>query len=152
MVSKLRLYGEDGIVTVRDAKTIADAPASGTWSPDNLNAAEIAASVVADDVTLDAREWETVNLFADFVDGAGAPHAGGSVDVTLLLATPDGGASTGRRWKERMFVEALTGSIVMDVPVDGHDVAFRADVLDLNGATSVLLKVTGGRRLRAVLR
>lgn len=152
MVTKRRLYGEDGIAILRSEKTAADAPASGSWTPDNLNALEITGGLVADDVTLDAREWESANLYIDFVDGSGDPHDGGTMDVALLLAVPDSAATSGRRWKLRQTISALGGTMVTNIPLDGHDVAVRIDAVALGGATSGTIKVTGGRRLRGDIR
>lgn len=140
-ITKKRVYSEDGIAILREERTAADAAA---WTPDNLSAGEISGGVTADDVTLDAREWSAVNLYVDFVDAGGAPHAGGTVTVSTLFSVRDDGATNGRRWKERDVVTDMTGLDVSSIDVDGHNVAFRIDALALGGATNASLKVTGG--------
>ena len=146
-ITKKRLYGYDGVVTVREARTAIDGPAIGTWTPDNLNAGEISGGVVADDVTLDAREWSHVYVVLDFVDGSGNPHAGGIGTVTMLMAVPDANGTNGRRWKEVSTASGLDGDSATSFEPVGHDVAFRLDNLVLSGATSVSIKITGQQRI-----
>jgi hypothetical protein len=149
-ITKKRLYGHDGVVTVREERTAADAPAAGSWTPDNLNAAEISGGVVADDVTLDAREWEEVYLSIDFVDAAGAPVAGGTVDVDFLLSVPQVGGTRGRRWKVASSVSSLSGDDLAPIPSSGHDCAFRLTAVSLGGANKVNIRVTGGKKIPGV--
>jgi len=138
-VTKQRLYDHRAVVAVRSSRTAIDAAA---WTPDNLIVPE-----TADGVTLDAREWQSVQLVVDFEDAGGAPVAGGSVDVAFLMATRDPAAASGRRWKEFGSSAGVTGDDAVSVAAAGHDVAVRLDALTLSGATSVSLKVTGGALL-----
>lgn len=141
-ITKKRLYSQDATAPVREERTAADAAA---WSPDNLSGGEVGAGIVADDVTLDAREWDDVRLVVDFTDGAGGLVTGGSVDVVPMISTPNDLASTGRVWRDLAAISGLaSGAVSADVPVRGHDVAFRLSAVTLSGAVDATLRVTGG--------
>lgn len=143
MPTKQRLYSQDAAATVRPDRTAADA---ATWTPDNLSAPEISGGVVADDVTLDAREWAEVQVVVDFSDGSGGLVTGGSVDLVPLIATPSPLASGGRVWRALATISGLASSgISAAVPVNAHDVAFRISALTLSGAADVSVRVTGGK-------
>lgn len=140
--TKRRLYSQDATVVVRDDLGIQDAAA---WTPDNLSAGEITAGVVADDVTLDAREWDTVRLVVDFETTAGAPHVGGTVTITPLVATPYPNNAGGRKWRELASTGALGSGAIYEVATEGHDVAFRVTALALAGADVAIVRTTGGK-------
>jgi hypothetical protein len=139
--TKRRLYSPSAKTDVRAPRNAPDAPVSGLWTPDNRNAGELGPDVVI----LDAREWLSVRLIADFRGPTGAPVDGGSVDVLPMVATPDAAAPLGRRWKTLTSVGGLTGlAASAQVPVDGHLVAFRITAYVAAGATDVVLCATGG--------
>jgi len=87
-MARLRLYGPKGSSEVRRDRSVVDAT---DWTPDNLSAGETIGGLVADDVTLAAREWQDVRIVADF---HGSPLGSESVEVEPLIAVPDpnGGA------------------------------------------------------------
>jgi hypothetical protein len=143
-ITKLRLLSHDASTVVRNDRTAVDAPAAGSWTPDNLNADEIAANVTADDVTLDAREWSIVRLMVDFEDVAGDPAAGTSVNVTPLISVPLANQPTGRFWKALAAVTGLTANDAIEVSVHAHDCAFRLTAVTLGAAHHLKLRVTGG--------
>ncbi len=143
-ITKQRLHSHDASRIVRSDRTAADAPTSGSWTPDNLNANEIAANVVADDVTLDAREWSTVRVMVDFEDVAGDPATGTSVNVTPLISVPLANQPTGRFWKELAAITGLTANDAVEVSVHAHDSAFRLTAVTLGAAHHLKLRVTGG--------
>jgi hypothetical protein len=138
-ITKNRLLGHDAVVAVRAARTAADSPPAGAWTPDNLNAGESG----PDEAILDAREWDTVRVIADFYDGSGNPAQGGSVDLMPLIATREPAGTIGRRWRELTAVTGLAAAAV-EVPVNGHNAAFRITGVVLGGAATVVIKVTGG--------
>lgn len=139
-ITKRRLYGRDGIVTVRDARDAVDA---SDWTPDNLSAGEISGGVTTDSVTLDAREWEDLRVVACFTK-LGVPDPGGSVGVFLLMSIPDATGTCGRLWREMGTAVTLTSTIsTLLEEIDGHDVAVRIDALTLGTADAVTLKITG---------
>lgn len=145
-MAQIRLYGPDGVATVRTVRTVADAPASGLWNPDNLNADEIAGSVVADDVTLDALQWDNVRLVAIF---SGSPLGSELVEVEPLIAVPDPSDPINSRTWATLSKFTLSPELDTDIAeVTGHSCAFRMTSLNLNGATDVTLQVTGGIRRR----
>lgn len=129
--TKRRLYSPEAAVTVRDALTAADAAA---WKPEDAG--------TPDDNILDAREWETVRVFAEYT---GAP-VGETVSVTPLIAIRQ--ANGQRSWRELTAVTGLDKDAQEEVAVQGHDVSFRATTVTLGGATSVAVRVTGGTRQR----
>lgn len=138
-ITKQRLYGVGGVATLRSLRDAVDA---SDWTPDHLSAGEISGGVVADDVTLDAREWTSLRVIANY-SLLGVPDPGGSVDIMLLMAIPDPTASNGRIWKELGTTITLTGTISYVVQtVDGHDIAARIDALTLGTADAVTLQVT----------
>lgn len=140
-MAKKVLYASSGVARARSARAAVDAPASGVWSPDNLNANEIAAPLTADDVTLRGHDWQDVRLVARF---AGAPNGAESVEVEPLIAVPDPANPTQRVWavlpKETLAPNLDTGVVA----IRGHDAAFRITALTLGTATSVSIDVTGG--------
>lgn len=128
--TKRRLYSQAAATTVRDALTGVDA---GTWIPEDEGAS-------ADDNILDAREWDTVRVFAEYT---GTP-SGETVTVTPLIAMPR--ADGVRQWRELSPVSGLDENAQAEVEVHGHDVSFRATTVTLGGAASVAVRVTGGAR------
>jgi hypothetical protein len=148
-ITKQRLHSQDASTIVRNDRDAADSPASGDWTPDNLNADEISGGVVADDVILDAREWSSVRLMVDFEDAAGDPASGTSVDITPLIGVPQANQATGRFWKELTAVTTLTAAQAIEVDVHAHDCAFRITAVTLGGADHFKLRVTGGVRSEA---
>lgn len=137
------LYGSDGVARVRAERAAADAPAAGVWTPDNLNADEIAAPLVADDVTLRGHDWQTVRLVARF---GGTPDGSESVEVETLIAVPDPTDPIGARsWVTLPKVTLAPALATMEVLIRGHNAAFRITDLTLGTATSVSIDVTGGQ-------
>jgi hypothetical protein len=112
-----------------------------------LSAGEISSGVIAEAVTLDAREWDDVQLVADW-EKLGVPDAGGALTIEVLIATPDAISTVGRRWRILSTVASLTSGITALAAVRGHDSAFRITALTLGTADKVQLKVTGGNRAR----
>lgn len=141
---KKRLYSQDAAVVVRPNRAASDA---ADWTPDNLSAGEISAGVIAEAVTLDAREWDDVQLVADW-EKLGVADVGGALTIEILIATPDAISTVGRRWRILSTVASLTTGITALAAVRGHDAAFRITALTLGTADKVQLKVTGGTRAR----
>ena len=137
-MARLRLYGPKGSSEVRRDRSVVDAT---DWTPDNLSAGETIGGLVADDVTLAAREWQDVRIVADF---HGSPLGSESVEVEPLIAVPDPNGGV-RKWStlpKFTLTPNLDGELA---PVGGHDCAFRITALALDGATDVSLLATGGR-------
>lgn len=144
-MAKVILFGETGRAVVRLERTAIDAPASGAWTPDNLNAAEISGGVVADDVILRASDWEDVRVVAEFTGSFT-----GSETVTVQpLRSVYATAVPGRVWvpigDPVDLAPHLGSSLVL---ADGGDLAFRITALTLDGGTNVTLLVTGGQMTR----
>lgn len=140
-VTYQRLYSADGVATVRSGVTVADA---GGFVPDDLGVKPL-----PDAIILDAREWETVNVFVDFTDGAGAPATGVSITVEPLIAvaTDLTGVSLGRDWLALASLGAILPLAAVEAPVAGHFAAFRVTAIDLTGgAVDGRVRVTGGKR------
>jgi len=129
-----RLYSPDAAPSIRDALTAADA---GTWTPDDEGAS-------APDHTLDAREWETLRVYPEFVGGAGT-----SVTLTPLLRVP-AVAAPGHTWIALATTGALVPEAFSEIDVEGHFCSFRATAVVLGAAASVNVKVTGGRKRRNI--
>lgn len=141
---KKRLYSQDASITVRPNRAVADA---SDWSPDNLSAGEISGGIVADTVILDGREWDDVQLVADW-ELLGVPDAGGSMNISVLISTPDSISPVGRRWRVIATISSLTSGISALAGIRGHDSAFRITSLTMGTADKVQLRVTGGTRAR----
>jgi hypothetical protein len=135
----LKLPGPSASAIVRAARTAADAPAAGLWTPDNLNAAEIGAGVTADMVTLDGRTWDDVYVLPVFNVAGGT-----SVVVTPLIAIKDALGTRGRVWAE-LAPQTLTPLLSGVMPVRGHVCAFRVTTITLGAAANVKLMATGGK-------
>ncbi len=116
-----------------------DAPASGDWTPDNLNADESALS--ADDVILEAAEWEDVRVVAFFETAVNGTE---TVDVTPLRALPNAPSPSGRLWVPLAPVTLAPQLGSSLVRVDAGLIAFRITALTLGTATKVGIIVTGG--------
>lgn len=127
-----RLYSPDAAPSIRDGVTGTDA---ADWTPD-------AAGTPSDHV-IDAREWETVRVWPDFVGGVGT-----SVTLTPLLAVPAG--SSPRKWIALPTTGALAPEAFSEIAVEGHFASFRVTALTLGAATSVNVRVTGGRQRRNI--
>lgn len=144
-MAKVILYGETGRAVVRLERTAIDAPASGAWTPDNLNAAEISGGVVSDDVILRASDWEDVRVVAEFEAGAGASAAVTLQALRALRST----TVPGRVWIPIGDPFELTPSLASElVLADGADIAVRVTALTLDGGANVTVSVTGGQRIR----
>ena len=141
---KKRLYSQDASITVRPNRAVADA---ADWTPDNLSAGEISGGIVADTVILDGREWDDVQLVADW-ELLGVPNAGGSAAIEVLISTPDSISPRGRRWRIIATISSLTSGISALAGIRGHDSAFRITALTMGTADKVQLRVTGGTRAR----
>ena len=128
-----RLYSPDAAPSVRDTIAAADA---GTWTPDD--------EATPSDHVLDAREWETVRVFPDFVGGVGT-----SVTLTPLLAVPIDSAP-GRTWIALASTGALAPEVFSEIAVEGHFASFRVTAVTLGAAASVNVRVTGGRKRRNI--
>jgi hypothetical protein len=120
-----RLYSPDAAATVRSGLTGTDA---GSWTPGS------------DAEILDAREWEHVHVFPEFVGGAGT-----SVNLTPLYRIRKSDGSI--EWREGSATGVI-GPVVEGVEVlaDGHFMSFRLTALALGTATSVNVRVSGGRK------
>ena len=141
---KKRLYSQDAAITVRPDRAVADA---ANWTPDNLSAGEISGGIIADTVTLDGREWDDIQLIADW-EKTGAPDVGGSANVEVLISTPDPISTLSRRWRIIATISGLTSGISALAGIRGHDSAFRITSLTMGTADKVQLRVTGGTRAR----
>lgn len=120
-----RLYSPDAAATVRAGVTATD---GGTWVP------------TADDQIIDAREWDHLHVFPEFVGGAGT-------SITLVplvrVRTHDGSVA----WLELPAVGPIgPKDDGYEVDVDGHFASFRVTGLSLGAATSVRVRVTGGEK------
>ena len=122
-----RLYSPDAAATVRETVTTTDA---GGWTP------------TADDQILDAREWDHLHVYPEFVGGSGT-----TINVTPLyrMRGSDGSIS----W----VAGTATGNIGptaegAEIIADGHFMTFRVTGLVLGAASSVNVRVTGGRKRR----
>lgn len=136
-ITKKRLHGPGGIADVRLNRTAADA---ASWTPENEG--------TPDDVILDAREWETVRLVADFHDANDNIVAGGTVTLTPLIGVRDyqGSSAIGRRWVEGTQIAGATVTSWLEVPVEGHLLSFRINSLALAGAHHFDIRVTAGKK------
>jgi hypothetical protein len=129
----IKLLGQDGSAKVRSALTVIGA----TWTPEDES--------VPKDFILDSRAYETVRITPVFLDGGGLIVDGTSVDVVPLMLIPDTRSVTGGRlWRPQTAIGVTTDDEIVDVPVQGHFMAFRLTVLTLGAATSVDLIATGG--------
>lgn len=137
--------GSGGVVRVRTGRTTADAPAVGDWTPDNLNAAEIAANKVPEDFILDATMWRSVRLAINY---AGTKNGAETITVVPLVAIKDANGTNGRRWARLPAIVVGAGAdMATDLAdVDGHLCAFRITALALGTATSVAVDATSGVR------
>lgn len=146
-MGKLILFGHEGRTDVRVERGAADAPAAGAWTPDNLNANEISASVEADDVILAAAEWEDVRLVAYF---NGSPGGAETVTVQPLRAVRVP-VAPGREWISAGDpIDLAPHGASSLVLTDGADYAFRITAVTLDSADDVTLFVTGGQRTREI--
>ena len=144
-MAKLKLHGPQGSVLVRIGRTAADAPVSGIWTPDNLNADEIAFPIGPDDVILDGSDFEDVRLVAAF---EGSVIGAETVTVKPLRALPSPGGPLGRLWivlADVVLAPQLGSDVIV---INAGLMAFRIGALTLGTATNVNLAVTGGLRVR----
>lgn len=124
-----RLYSPDAAATVRAGLTGTD---GGSWVPTAANQ------------ILDAREWDHLHVFPEGVGGAVT-----SINLTPLyrIRRSDGAYE----WKEGTATGNIGPTVEgVEVLADGHFMTFRCTALVLGTATSVNVRVSGGRKRRNI--